>query len=174
MICQGQRCQSARHKHGDYWMMKAERCSGWAGSNQPGGSAGSPTQAHRWGGTAGKGWPESPHGEQRAETAAGGKRASRHPSASRPIPLEREDWRKGCTNHCSSRANFPAPPQGDGLRVSFAGGGEEQRELVRPGQHDAVSTHQLNLYRQARRGNLSLVSSTHTDRVTVSRAAVPR
>lgn len=84
MICQEQHCQSARHKHGDYLIMKAEWCCS-SGCELP--ARGERREPGVWGWDAREGLVRVTSApEQRAQTAAGGKRASWHPQPAQISP----------------------------------------------------------------------------------------
>lgn len=139
MICQGQHCQSARHKHGDYLIMKAEWCCS-SGCELPArGECGEP-DVQGWDAREGLVRVTSAP-EQRAEMAAGGERASSAgtPSQPRPLPPEWEHWMKGCRKPlllqgCTWKTVPPLLPRvvcsGSALKAK-----EEQRKLVLLGQH---------------------------------------
>lgn len=92
MICQGQHCQSARHKHGDYLIMKAEWCCS-SGCELP--ARGKCCDVRGWDAREGLVRVTSAP-EQRAGVAAGSERASWHPQPARASPWEWEHWMKGC------------------------------------------------------------------------------
>lgn len=140
MICQGQHCQSARHKHGDYLIMKAEWCCSLGCELPALGSVRSPMSGD---GMPGKGWSGSPQrqsrGQRRWQEARG------HPgtrSQLRPLPPEREHWMKGSRKPLILRGctwkTVPLLPRvmcsGSALRAK-----EEQRKLVLPGLHSMIS-----------------------------------
>lgn len=95
MICRGQRCQSARHKHGDYLIMKAVCCCS-PGCELP---ARRRHREHRlW--DAGKGWAPTCCGGSEGRQ---GKRAHRcHPPAADLSQQGREAGQKAVGNHSSS------------------------------------------------------------------------
>lgn len=105
MICQGQHCQSARHKHGDYLIMKAEWLSCSSGCDLAArGECGEPGD-----GTPGKGWSGSPQRQSRGQRQRQEVRGHPGtPSQLRPLPPAQTSppstgW-KAAGNHCSSRA----------------------------------------------------------------------
>jgi len=146
----GQRCQSARHKHGDYLIMKAERCCSPGCELPARGSTGSPMQPHTrrqgmgWDGMGwdGMGWDGMggqeglarviPVPEQKAEMAEGGKRAFQHPQPATDLSLwSGKTGRQAVGNHCSSRAApgklCHSSPGMMGSRSAFQGKGRAKR-----------------------------------------------
>lgn len=81
MICQGQHCQSARRKHGDYLIMKAEWCCS-SGCELPARGKRREPDVRGWDAREGLVRVTSAP-EQRA---AGGERASWHPQPARASP----------------------------------------------------------------------------------------
>lgn len=113
MICRGQRCQSARHKHGDYLIMKAVCCCS-PGCELP---ARRRHREHRlW--DAGKGWAPATHVPwgQRRQTGQEGTAVS--PTGCGSLPAGQGSWTKGCRKpqllqHCTWRTTplLPRPPE---------------------------------------------------------------
>lgn len=123
MICQGQHGQSARHKHGDYLIMKAEWCCS-SGCELPAQGECREPDVRGWDAREGLA-RVTPAPEHRAETAAGGERAAWHPQPARTSPstVGTVDERLWETTAPPGLHMETTPPLGDVLWVSCEGKG---------------------------------------------------